>query len=347
MQKILTLLLTVFTFVNSFNYNPNYSYNNCDKFFYQSSSDIENMYMEAYSQYIEDYNKEYSLDEYKTRFDVFTKNYDYINNHNCNNPTYRLNINQFADKTFNEYQSLLTNTKKVFNNVQHEYKFVGVPESLDWRTTSNPVSTIAVTSVKNQGQCGSCWAFSSAAATEGAWAISGNTLESLSEQQLVDCSSQNSGCNGGDMDLAFQYIEQNGLCSDTSYPYTATDGTCQVSSCSPVAKLRGYQDVQSGNETALLEELQFGPVSIAIEADQQSFQFYSSGVFDGVCGTNLDHGVLLVGYGTDSTSGLDYWIVKNSWGTSWGEDGYIRMVRGKDICGLALSASRPYYLNVN
>jgi C1A family cysteine protease len=341
MHKLLAILITLFSFTYGFNHESIYD---CSVHKYLYKINMDGVNREIYSQYVRDYNKQYSFDEYETRFEVFTKNYDYINYHNCVHPNYKLNINQFADKTYEEYRSQLSNTKKVFTDIHHEYKFIGIPGTLDWRTETNPGLIPAVTSVKNQGQCGSCWAFSSTAATEGAWAISGNKLISLSEQQLVDCSTQNSGCNGGEMDVAFQYIEQSGLCTYDSYSYTAIQGTCQQ--CEPVAKLDGYRDVQSGNETALLEELQFGPVSIAIEADQQSFQFYSSGVFDGECGLSLDHGVLLVGYGTDTTTGLDYWIVKNSWGTSWGEDGYIRMVRGKNICGLALSASRPYYLNV-
>jgi len=111
--------------------------------------------------------------------------------------------------------------------------------------------------------------------------------------------------------------------------------------------LQGYVDISSGNETGLFTELHYGPVSIAIEADQSSFQFYSSGVFTGPCGSNLDHGVTLVGYGTDETTSLDYWIVKNSWGSSWGENGYIRIVRGKNMCGISLMASRPYYTNIH
>ena len=343
MLKFFAMLLPLLIIVNGYNYEQ--ITNMCDKSLNDASDDLATLYRNTYSQYVNEYSKKYDTEEYENRFVVFVKNLEFINKHNCNNKNYKLGVNQFTDKTQDEYKSILRNTKKEFKNINHEYKFVGLPNSLDWRTNANPSSTIAVTSVKNQGQCGSCWAFSSAAATEGAWTISGNKLVSLSEQQLVDCSTQNSGCGGGEMNLAFEYIEQNGICLYNSYPYTAVQGTCQP--CTSVAKLHGFQNVQSGNETALLNELQIGPVSSAIEADQSSFQFYSGGVFDGDCGTSLDHGVLLVGYGTDSVSGLDYWIVKNSWGTSWGEQGYIRMVRGKNICGLALNASRPYYLNVN
>jgi len=206
--------------------------------------------------------------------------------------------------------------------------------TVDWRAKGK------VNPIKNQGQCGSCWAFSATASVESAHAIKTGKLVSLSEQQLVDCSGAqgNQGCNGGLMDQAFEYIIANGgQCTEASYPYQAQDGTCQK--CTPVAQISGYTDVSAGKENAIMPALNGEPVSIAIEADQDGFQFYSGGVFSGVCGTNLDHGVNLVGYGTDGSQ--PYWILRNSWGTTWGEEGYMRIIRGKDECGLDSVPSFP------
>jgi len=206
-----------------------------------------------------------------------------------------------------------------------------------------------VTPIKNQGQCGSCWSFSATGAIEGAVAIASNKLNSLSEQQLVDCSVSygNDGCNGGLMDYAFEYVITNkGLTDEKSYPYTATGpNTCKASGKKLVSTISGYCDVAVDNDKALAAAVSVGPVSVAIEADQSCFQFYSSGIMsNSACGTQLDHGVLAVGFG--SSGSQQYWKVKNSWGTSWGEAGYIQLGRAvsgqpQGVCGILMAASYP------
>ena len=205
----------------------------------------------------------------------------------------------------------------------------------------------AVTPIKNQGQCGSCWAFSTTGSLEGAYFLKTGELKSFSEQQLVDCDTkQDQGCNGGLMDNAFDFIKTNkGLCTEESYPYKGVDGTCNKK-CKDDSKatVKTHTDV-AANAKALMSAIAKQPVSIAIEADQSSFQFYKSGVFNNAgCGTQLDHGVLAVGYGT--LNGTDYWKVKNSWGATWGLNGYILLAKGTtakpiNMCGISQSASYP------
>jgi cathepsin L len=228
-------------------------------------------------------------------------------------------------------------------NVAATENVTALPTSVDWTSKG------AVTPVKNQGQCGSCWAFSTTGAVEGAWFLSKGQLVSLSEQQLVDCSQAqgNQGCSGGLMDQGFQYIISNGgICAESAYPYTGADGQCQTG-CSKVATLSKFTDVTPNDENALQAASAQQPVSIALEADQFVFQFYSSGVLDDAsCGTQLDHGVLLTGYGHDSTANKDFWTVKNSWGPQWGAAGYIHIVRNVNgasarQCGLTSDPSYP------
>lgn len=321
-------------------------------------SEINNMML--FSKFIKTYEKTYSSDELSIRFAIFKTHLAKNNEHNLGNHSFTLGINQFSDLTPAEFRATYLGYKngKINNNKtvsdfslepsesESESELSAFPTSIDWRNASaNPLGVSAVVPVKNQGQCGSCWAFSAIAATEGAWATAGRNLTSLSEQQLVDCSTAygNQGCNGGLMDQAFQYIIANkGITTESAYPYTAVEGVCNAN-VSPDATISSYKDTVSGSESSLLEFIQNGPVSVAIEADQYVFQSYTGGVLDSAaCGTNLDHGVTLVGYGTDAVLGKDYWIVKNSWGSSWGESGYIRLVRDKNECGITLAASQPY-----
>jgi C1A family cysteine protease len=211
-----------------------------------------------------------------------------------------------------------------------------LPTEIDWRTKG------AVTPVKNQGQCDSGWAFSATGAVEGVVAINTGSLISLSEQQLVDCSGStgNQGCQGGHPVDAFKWIIKNGgICSESSYPYTARDGTCKRT-CTPVGHISAWLELPRDEET-LKAHVAEQPVSVEVDASSSAFQNYKSGVFSGPCGKTLNQAVLIVGYG--ETSGKRYWIVKNSWGTSWGLSGYILIERGRNLCGIADMAVVPKY----
>jgi len=311
----------------------------------QAPSETE--FQQHFVSFVTTFSKQYPSDEFFARYAIFKANFNKIAAHNAayaaGKHTYTMAVNEYADMTFEEFHAKMTgfvprqNSYARSQNTEGPHNDVEAPlATLDWRTKG------AVTPVKNQQQCGSCWAFSTTGSTEGAHAIKTGKLVSLSEQQLVDCSSAegNNGCNGGLMDQGFEFIIKNkGITTESGYPYTARDGSCRKSQ--PVAAtISKYTNVQQGSESALMAAVNIGPVSIAIEADQQCFQFYSGGILsDPSCGQQLDHGVLLVGYGTDA--GKDFWIVKNSWGASWGEQGYIRLIRGKNECGLSNMASYP------
>lgn len=301
----------------------------------------------TFDEWSSQHGKSYEGAEYDHRLRIYNSNMAKIATHNEGNHSWTMGINKFADLTEDEFKAMYIGgfhaPKKSFRKAAYgPYNTTANPTSVDWTTKG------AVTPIKNQEQCGSCWAFSTTGSVEGAWFLSKGSLVSLSEQQLVDCSTAegNQGCNGGLMDYAFQYIIDNkGITTEAAYPYTATGPNTCVASGKPVAAtLSGFKDVAVGSETALETAIVQQPVSVAVEADQSVFQFYSGGVMDSACGTALDHGVLAVGYGTDT--GKEYYKVKNSWGADWGEKGYIRLGRGAKFnpngqCGIQMAASYP------
>jgi KDEL-tailed cysteine endopeptidase len=305
-------------------------------------------FFEKFEDFRQRFNRKYeSLEQLIERFEIFKDNLKFIEEHNSGFHNFTLSINQFADLTNEEFKSRNNGLLKVGGYGCQSFVETSskLPESVDWRKKG------AVTSVKDQGQCGSCWTFSATGAIEGSWAISKNELLDLSEQELVDCAQGikygSHGCNGGQMDGAFKFVIENGQCSDSEYPYesgvTKEDGNCE--SCKAVVSISSCYDVESNNQQLLKDAVYQQPVSIAIEADTRYFQSYSSGILDSAqCGTKLDHGVLIVGYGEEN--GMKYWLVKNSWGTSWGDDGYVKIERSDStndpgICGIAMQPSFP------
>lgn len=273
----------------------------------------------------------------KTKYEANVK---VIEAMNAENSRVGFAVNQFSGMDQDEWKSYLTHTStKSEVDVPvlglHESDGAQVADSLDWEQKG------AVTPVKNQGSCGSCWSFGSTGSMEGHWFVQTNNLVSLSEQQLMDCDKSDDGCGGGDESSAISYASRAGMCSEASYSYQGRSGRCQISSCDMVIQpgdISGYRHVGS-SVSALMSAVQLGPVNLGVGADGSGFQSYSYGVLTYCPSRSNDHAVLLVGYGTDQ--GDDYWRVKNSWGSSWGERGYIRISRQGDPCGILDDTGYP------
>ncbi|CAH1099233.1 unnamed protein product [Psylliodes chrysocephalus] len=300
------------------------------------------LHHESWSNFKLTHSKSYqNIREEHLRFNIFKNNLKKIEEHNAKyekgEVSYYLAVNHFADMTSEEFMAMLNkqiSNRPHLNSTLYEPGNVEVDEEKDWRDN-------AVLAVKDQGQCGSCWAFSTTGALEGQLAIKKHTKIPLSEQELVDCSTMNGGCKGGYMITAFIYVYENGLSSETAYKYTAQKDTCKKVDkvLNTISGIRLVADNEKALKTAVGS---VGPISVAVLANTE-WQHYGGGVFDhDLCfpseSNPLNHGVLAVGYGTDEK---DYWIIKNSWGTSWGEDGYMRLVRGTNQCGVSDDASFP------
>eukprot|EP00824_Muranothrix_gubernata_P016571 TRINITY_DN34191_c0_g1_i1.p2 TRINITY_DN34191_c0_g1~~TRINITY_DN34191_c0_g1_i1.p2 ORF type:complete len:350 (+),score=80.00 TRINITY_DN34191_c0_g1_i1:107-1051(+) len=304
-------------------------------------------YKFLFQAWMKEHSKSYDVHDFDQRFGIWRDNLKFIEEFNNEGKAYTLAMNQYGDLTNKEFQEKILGTKTTAPSGHGGLlKATNLPDSVDWRDKG------VVTPVKNQGQCGSCWAFSTTGSMEGAWAQKSGALVSLSEQQLVDCSTSygNAGCNGGLMTQAFDYIIHNGgLDTEDDYVYTATDGNCDTTKeAKHAASVKSYKNVAAGDEDDLKAGVAVRPVSVAIDASNMSFQFYSSGVYDepSCSSSQLDHGVLAVGYG--NMDGKDHWIVKNSWGSSWGQSGYIYMSRNKsNQCGIASMACYPEAQAVN
>lgn len=293
--------------------------------------------LSEFNNYLTTFDKSYSPSVHSLRFQIFRDNLSYIRQHNSLNRNWKLGITSFSDMSHSEFKNLLKATPEPPSQSRISTLSQGpYPNSVDWREAK------AVTSVKNQGSCGSCWAFSAAAAIEGILAIHGRDLTSLSQQQMVDCSKYygNQGCDGGWMDYAFEYAMHHKIVTEAQYPYVDHEQICQYSRLVGGVTIDGYINVDSYRTLPLVQAVAGQPVSVGVDA--VTWQHYFSGVIDRDCGSNLNHGVLIVGYQLLDNGG--YWIVKNSWGFNWGESGFLKIGISGDgygLCGIQKAASYP------
>lgn len=295
-----------------------------------------------FKKYVSTFSKTYSSEsEYAYRFQVFRDNLVFIRFQNSRDSTITLGVTKFSDLTATEFKEKYLSPRHILDespDSEQEIKLTA-PTQVDWRTKG------AVTPVKDQGQCGSCWAFSATGGIESAWIIAGHSMVTVSEQQLMDCSKAygNNGCGGGFYRNAYNYVIANkGITSETNYPYTEKNGVCSQSKASQVvASISSKYNVAGENPTALMNAVAQQPTSVSVEADQAAWQHYTGGTVTTGCGTNLDHDVLAVGY--NNAVSTPYWIVKNSWGASWGLSGYIQIAitTGKGVCGINMTPGYP------
>ncbi|XP_049394059.1 zingipain-2-like [Solanum stenotomum] len=287
------------------------------------------------------------------RLNIFKKNVKFIESFNNNGSrSYKLGINKFSDLTSEEFLRYYTTNHGLnnkFSSIKSQklspttissFKYENmsdVPSEMDWRKSG------VVTSIKDQGGCGCCWAFSTIAALEGANKLSTGKLISLSEQQLLDCSIENDGCNGGSMPTAYDYIvKNNGIAAESDYPYEENQDSCKIQDS--IVKMSSYEMLPPSSEPTLLTAVARQPISVGIAVNKE-FMSYQSGVYDGNCGDEVNHAVTIIGYGTNNENGAKYWIIKNSWGSSWGENGYMKIARdignNDGLCRIATMASYP------
>lgn len=305
------------------------------------------------------YGKSYAdADEEQQRFGIFKKAVDYVSTENAKGHSYTLGINEFSDLETEDFAShymgfTMPAPSQLWGDAMylgnHTWQGEELPASIDWVTKG------AVTSVKNQGHCGSCWIFSAIGALEGSYERARGKLISLAEQQILDCDHSilppTLGCSGGSMGPVYNFAEGHAICTETSYPYKAKAGTCAQNNCAegiPKGAVTGWKGLAPVGKLvpaslkAMMSAVAQQPVAVSIEADKDVFHHYKGGVVKGSCGQMPDHGVLVVGYGTDAKLG-DYWKIKNSWGADWGEDGYVRIARGVTWRGECAVLNSPSY----
>ena len=291
--------------------------------------------MFKFMKFVKEHNREYqTFEEFHTRFEIFKSNLHKVDDHESFSPFMDMTETQFQSRLNLETSAIAASRSKM-ERYTLSTKMGDLPTSFDWRDTKGVVNNI-----KDQGQCGSCWAFSAVANLEGLYFKKNGKSITLSEQQLVDCDRNDGGCNGGWMDKAFEWVQQNGgIESDKDYAYHGRDESCRFDASKVALQITGFKDISQNEDEIARVLMENGPISVALNANP--LQFYSKGIISKTareCSPRgLNHGVALVGFGEEA--GKKFWVVRNSWGQRWGEQGYFRMERGQGTCGINTTAS--------